>query len=154
MIQVRLIDADALGNRMYHESFEKDSDLQKWDSGCWIRYKLFEQVLRAAPTIDLTHPTSSNTNVPDTNVGDLINREYMKSLGATCIASRSKDGNMFPIVSIDELPSVQPEVIRCKDCKWWDKQEMSLQGRCSLLQMYPTGEWYCGNAKLRGDSDD
>ena len=54
---MRLIDADALGNRMYHESFEKDSDLQRWDGGCWIRYKLFEQVLRAAPTIDLTHPT-------------------------------------------------------------------------------------------------
>ena len=49
---MRLIDADALGNRMYHESFEKDSDLQRWDSGCWIRYKLFEQVLRAAPTIE------------------------------------------------------------------------------------------------------
>ena len=45
------------------------------------------------------------------------------------------------------------EIIRCKDCKWWDKQEMSLQGRCSLLQMYPTGEWYCGNAKLRRNSD-
>lgn len=54
---MRLIDADALGNRMYHESFEKDSDLQRWDGGCWIRYKLFEQVLRAAPTIDLTQPT-------------------------------------------------------------------------------------------------
>ena len=37
-------------------------------------------------------------------MSDLISREYMKSLGATCIASRSKDGNMFPIVSIDELP--------------------------------------------------
>lgn len=47
----------------------------------------------------------------------------------------------------------QPEIIRCKDCKWWDKQEMSLQGRCGLFQMYPTGEWYCGNAKLRGDSE-
>lgn len=58
---MRLIDADALGNRMYHESFEKDSDLQRWDSGCWIRYKLFEQVLRAAPTIYPTHPTPSNT---------------------------------------------------------------------------------------------
>ena len=56
---MRLIDADALGNRMYHESFEKDSDLQRWDGGCWIRYKLFEQVLRAAPTIDT--PNTSNT---------------------------------------------------------------------------------------------
>ena len=42
-------------------------------------------------------------------MSDLISREHMKSLGATCIASRSKDGNMFPIVAIDELPSVQPE---------------------------------------------
>ena len=59
---MRLIDADALGNRMYHESFEKDSDLQRWDGGCWIRYKLFEQVLRAAPTIDpQTHSNTPNT---------------------------------------------------------------------------------------------
>ena len=49
---MRVIDADALGNRMYHEAFEKDSDLQKWDSGCWIRYKLFENVLKETPTID------------------------------------------------------------------------------------------------------
>lgn len=47
---MRLIDADDFGNRMYHEAFEKDSDLQKWDSGCWIRYKLFENVLRGQPT--------------------------------------------------------------------------------------------------------
>ena len=47
----RLIDADDFGNRMYHEAFEKDSDLQKWDSGCWIRYKLFVNVLRGQPTV-------------------------------------------------------------------------------------------------------
>lgn len=38
----RLIDADALGEAMYHAAFETDTDLQKWDGGCWIRYKLFE----------------------------------------------------------------------------------------------------------------
>ena len=37
---------------MYHEAFEKDSDMQKWDSGCWIRYKLFENVLRDTPSVD------------------------------------------------------------------------------------------------------
>ena len=47
---MRIIDADDFENRMYHEAFEKDSDLQKWDSGCWIRYKLFENVLREQPT--------------------------------------------------------------------------------------------------------
>lgn len=45
------IDAEELYHRMYEEAFEKDSDLQKWDSGCWIRFKLFENVLKDMPEI-------------------------------------------------------------------------------------------------------
>lgn len=47
----RPIDADKLSADMYHEAFEKDSDMQKWDSGCWIRYKMFENVLKAQPSV-------------------------------------------------------------------------------------------------------
>ena len=47
----RLGDLDALRRAMYHEAFETDSPMQKWDSGCWIRYKLFERMEEAAPTI-------------------------------------------------------------------------------------------------------
>lgn len=47
----RLIDADALRQSMYHEAFETDSPMQKWDSGCWIRYKMFERTEEAAPVI-------------------------------------------------------------------------------------------------------
>lgn len=46
-----LIDRDALRQSMYHEAFETDSSMQKWDSGCWIRYKMFERVEENAPTI-------------------------------------------------------------------------------------------------------
>lgn len=49
---MRLIDADALRKAMYHEAFENDSDEQKWESGCWIRYKMFERNLKNAPTVD------------------------------------------------------------------------------------------------------
>lgn len=76
---MRLIDADALGNRMYHESFEKDSDLQRWDGGCWIRYKLFEQVLRAAPTID----PQTHSNTPNT-LGALDCVERQAAIDARC----------------------------------------------------------------------
>ena len=48
---MRLIDADALEKAMYKEIFEKDTDMQKWDSGCWIRFKLFENVMESIPTI-------------------------------------------------------------------------------------------------------
>lgn len=47
----RLGDLDALRRAMYHEAFETDSPMQKWDSGCWIRYKLFERMEEAADTI-------------------------------------------------------------------------------------------------------
>ena len=47
----RLIDAGELRGAMYHEAFEKDSDMQRWDSGCWIRYKMFEKAIETAPTV-------------------------------------------------------------------------------------------------------
>lgn len=37
---------------MYHEAFETDTEMQKWDAGCWIRYKMFEQTLKDAPTAE------------------------------------------------------------------------------------------------------
>ena len=49
---MRMIDASALEARMYHDAFEVDSDMQKWDSGCWIRYKMFENAIKDAPTIE------------------------------------------------------------------------------------------------------
>lgn len=49
----RYIDADELSAAMYHEAFEKDSILQKWESGCWIRYKLFENVMKSITTHDV-----------------------------------------------------------------------------------------------------
>ena len=51
--QMRLIDADALRETMFHRAFEMDSDMQKWDGGCWIRYKLFENALEDASTIEV-----------------------------------------------------------------------------------------------------
>lgn len=48
----KLISADALRQRMYHDAFETDTEMQRWDGGCWIRYKMFENALEDAPTID------------------------------------------------------------------------------------------------------
>ena len=38
---------DEVSRAMYHQCFEcnNDEDMQKWDSGNWIRYKLFENVI-------------------------------------------------------------------------------------------------------------
>ena len=49
----KYINEETLRKLMYEEAFEKDSDMQKWDSGCWIRYKLFENCLEAVPEADV-----------------------------------------------------------------------------------------------------
>lgn len=49
---MRLIDADALDAEMYHKSFEVDDGRNVWNSGLWIRYKIFEEAIKDAPTID------------------------------------------------------------------------------------------------------
>ena len=54
---MRLIDADALSMAMYDEAFENDESynetnpMARWDSGLWIRYKMFENAIDDAPTI-------------------------------------------------------------------------------------------------------
>lgn len=50
---MRPIDADALRAEMYYEAFETDTEWQRWDGGCWIRYKMFERAVDAAPTIEI-----------------------------------------------------------------------------------------------------
>ena len=47
------IDKEKFMQSMYHEAFETDSDLQRWDGGCWIRYKMLENVMAATPTADV-----------------------------------------------------------------------------------------------------
>ena len=47
------IDKEKLRQAMFQEAFGKDSDLQRWDSGCWIRYKLFENVLEKTEAADV-----------------------------------------------------------------------------------------------------
>lgn len=106
---MRLIDADKLSADMYHEAFEKDSDMQKWDSGCWIRYKMFENVLKAQPTVE----------APDINVGsigDLISRQAAKDIftelyGISAIGSVFDKYEWADIceTTANELPPIQPK---------------------------------------------
>lgn len=49
---MRLIDVDALDAEMYHKSFEVDDGRNVWNSGLWIRYKIFEEAIRDAPTVE------------------------------------------------------------------------------------------------------
>lgn len=60
----------------------------------------------------------------------------------------AKLAHIYTAVVVENAPTIDAvPVVRCKDCKWWTKQEESIQGRCALAGIYPTGGWYCGNGK-------
>lgn len=107
------------------------------------------------PLIEVEIDTDKNvgtTDVPDTNVGDKIFiQSAIEAIRAALLAwsymPEWRDNKI--IEAIKQLQPIRPGIIKCKDCKFWAKQEDSIQGRCALLQIYPTGEWFCGNARRK-----
>lgn len=87
--------------------------------------------------------------------------EYIEREAA--IKEFSNNGSVFvygkqqckAIVSrINTIPAadVRP-VVLCRDCSWWTKQKASLQGRCALLGISPTGAWFCANGQKKAKGD-
>lgn len=54
-----------------------------------------------------------------------------------------------PTTGVDDIRDEQLiRVVKCRNCKFWTKQEDSLQGRCELFGSYPTGGWFCANGRM------
>lgn len=69
---------------------------------------------------------------------------------------------------IDNAPTVDAvEVVRCKDCKWWDEDDNDLYGYCMAMKHgYMSSNWeigiyrkykgnfYCADGERREDETD
>ena len=77
---------------------------------------------------------------------DLISRQ-----AAIEIAENELDGGTFYDIpmKLKYLPSVEPEIIYCKDCKWWEKNKSSLYGYCNYMRHYHSYDFFCANAEPR-----
>lgn len=53
----------------------------------------------------------------------------------------------------EQLPSAQPDIIRCKDCRWWNKSEDSPFGYCMAMKHgYMSEHWEIGiYRRYKGD---
>ena len=53
------------------------------------------------------------------------------------------------------LPSAQPEIVMCKDCKNWDTTWQNDWAKnyhyCPLIDGTRKGDWYCADAERRTD---
>lgn len=48
----KYIEAEDLMRRMYERAFETDGDTM-WQSGCWVRYRAIEAVVKETPAADV-----------------------------------------------------------------------------------------------------
>ena len=55
----KYIDANKLMESMYHRAFETDGDTM-WQSGCWVRYRAIEQIVKEQPTADVRENVRGN----------------------------------------------------------------------------------------------
>ena len=67
---------------------------------------------------------------------DVIKAVLGSNFSACTVYGRSEEGMATAkelIQAIKNLPSAQPGIIRCKDCKWWDKYN-EVKGYCMAAQ--------------------
>lgn len=50
----------------------------------------------------------------------------------------------------EEVPSVQPEIIRCKDCRW-QKDQSGSTAWLPCREIVTPSDFYCGRAERRSD---
>ena len=50
-----------------------------------------------------------------------------------------------------DLPPAQPEIIRCKDCKYWMRAYLSISGKhgCNVMRDYTAPDDYCFKAERK-----
>lgn len=90
-----LISRQALRDAMYHEAFETDTELQRWDSGCWIRYKLFENVIDNLPSAERKRGEWIF------NPSDAIEAMFTKPKCSECGFESADNGNFCPNCGAD-----------------------------------------------------
>ena len=116
--------------------------------------------------IDHTADISKKVSIPCAHENDVIFREMaIEALARMMPRSYTPDGShpadeeifmaqeVFAdcIEALEILPSAQPEIIRCKDCKYNVSSRKCLQPDSFFL--VTSDDFYCGYAKRRTDED-
>ena len=71
---------------------------------------------------------------------DLANDCISRSGVSAWLANRGYRGLANKVMDEDRFPSAQPEIIRCRECKYWEREKpFATSGRCFI--------WECANRK-------
>lgn len=80
--------------------------------------------------------------------------EWIETYNSGRGGKRERDAIKRVISRIKKLPSAEPEIIRCKDCKYQDENQRRVSVKWLPCMDVRTGSnWYCGSAERKENSD-
>lgn len=82
----------------------------------------------------------------------LIDADALERMGyvLTRTYQQDKETMVYETKKLSDVPSAQPEVIRCKDCKYSDENWRRVSVRWLPCMDVRTGSnWFCGSAERR-----
>lgn len=138
------VGTDCISRRQAIEAFEDAEDAFGYLTKDW------REVLEQLPPI---HPVN-NSEMP--NSSDVISRQ--KAIDATKKHYRAHDNDLLELIAFDieQLPPIQPDIVRCKDCKHWKDSDgvfrrgTGAESKCPLnLHQVYEGTFFCGLAERR-----
>lgn len=108
---------------------------------------------------------SAQSERTETHACDLIDRQaaitaiqkaYADTEGGTDKCAVWKNVGLTNALHImQDLPSAQPGIIRCKDCKYQDEGYRRISVKwLPCMDIRPGSNWYCGSAERRTDGVD
>ena len=118
------------------------------DGNCKYDEKLYEKIMQILDR-RIKHVPSVQPDVPNKNSGDMISRRV-----AIVQLSHNKTGDddcdvviQNDIETIKALPSAQPEIIRCKDCKHKGTRNCVANTWATIFGFGVQDDFYCGLAE-------
>ena len=88
-------------------------------------------------------------------MNDLISRQdaikQIQRYGVGCMDPEEfvcEIAERFVIGLLNDLPSVQPEIIPCDQCKYWDGTHPIADGRCWCM-LHDSFMYYCSDAERK-----
>ena len=117
------------------------------------------------PPSELYKAAEVGTDVPDNNVGELISRQAaIDALDGVKVDEENcteydigyNDGIDFAVSSLSVLPSAEPQIIRCKDCKHWIPYDwmFSEVWQSKNMEDYPEDEIGCACSDMAMKAND
>lgn len=147
---------DLISRQAAIDKFEPWLKVRGYSEGELNMLKAVLYELRFLPSVqpEILACGEGELNVPDTNVGDMIHRQ-----AAIDCEYQVKIINDIEYVMLSEvqmkmrkLPSAQPEIIRCRDCRHWytgDGYNHEKGAQCELTHMWMSPDDYCSYGRRK-----